>query len=76
MIKLETKTFNLKEIEKQAVVAAITYSKGNVQFARELLNVSKATMYRLLREYNVDFATIRDMNNWNYVGFSKKGDRR
>ena len=71
MIKFESNTLNLKDLEKQAVIQAINYTKGNIQYARELLCVSKATMYRLLREYNIDFATIRDMNDWNYVGFKR-----
>jgi len=72
MIKFESNTLNLKDLEKQAVIQAVDYTKGNIQYARELLNVSKATMYRLLSEYNIDFATIRDMNDWNYVGFKQK----
>lgn len=52
-------TYNLKTIERQAVTEAITYTQGNVQYARELLNVSKATIYRLLNEYNIDYLELR-----------------
>lgn len=75
MVKLEARTFNLKDLEKLAVEQAIKYTKGNVQYARELLNVSKATMYRLLRVYNIDFEEIRDQNDWNHRGFRAKDDR-
>lgn len=64
--------FNLKAIEKAAVIGAITYAKGNVQYARELLDVSKATIYRLLREYSIDYNAIREYNEF----FTKPGFKR
>ena len=60
---IQINTFNLKEIEKQAVTAAITYTEGNIQHARELLNVSKATIYRLLDDYNIDYLELRAKRN-------------
>ena len=75
MIKFEVKTFNLKELEGLAVRNAMTYTKGNVQFARELLNVSKATMYRLLRVYDIDFNTIREYNEWKHIGWKTKKNK-
>lgn len=58
--------FNLKDIEKAAVFAAVAYTKGNLTYARELLNVSKATLYRLIREYGVDYKEVREANDWSW----------
>jgi transcriptional regulator of acetoin/glycerol metabolism len=59
-MKFEVNTFNLKELERLAAVNALEFSKGNVQFARELLNVSKATIYRIFRDYNIDYLEVRE----------------
>lgn len=54
--------FNLKELEKKTVIDALNYTKGNITFARELLGVSKATIYRLMRDYNIDYLKLRADN--------------
>lgn len=72
MTRLNLNTFNLKTIEKTAVISAINYTKGNVQYARELLNVSRSTIYKLLKEYKVDYNKIREDNNWNHKGYKVK----
>jgi DNA-binding NtrC family response regulator len=51
MIKLNT--LNLKEVEKAVVIEAIKTAKGNLTFARELLNIHKATMYRFIKFYGL-----------------------
>ncbi len=56
---ITSKDLNLKDIERQAVLAAINYTQGNVQFARELLGVSKATIYKLLKGYGIDYQALR-----------------
>jgi DNA-binding NtrC family response regulator len=65
-------TFNLKEIEKEIVIAAIKYTEGNVQYARELLNVSKATIYRLIDVYHIDVQELRDKRNWGWKTIKEK----
>lgn len=62
-MRLEVNSFNLNDLQRVAVTEAIRYTKGNVQYARELLNVSKGKMYRLLKVYGIDYNSIREENN-------------
>ncbi|MFA6808254.1 MAG: helix-turn-helix domain-containing protein, partial [Eubacteriales bacterium] len=46
--------FSLKDWEKTLMGVALESSKNNVVLAAELLGLSKTTMYRKLKEYNID----------------------
>lgn len=52
-------TFNLKELEKEAVIAALECAKGNVTITKELLGVAKSTVYKLLKDYNIDQYAVK-----------------
>ncbi|AFV10382.1 sigma54 specific transcriptional regulator [Thermacetogenium phaeum DSM 12270] len=43
----------LTEMEKNAIVEALSETKGNIPRAAELLGISKSTVYRKLKEYNI-----------------------
>lgn len=72
MIKFQTNTFNLKELEGLAAKEAIEYTRGNVKFACELLNVSKMTMYRIFKEHNIDIDSVRKKYEWRHLGWKTK----
>jgi len=46
-------TPNLDEVEKQAIVAAIAQSQGNLTAAAEKLGVSRQTLYNKLKRFNL-----------------------
>ncbi|MDF2616163.1 MAG: family ATPase, partial [Sedimentibacter sp.] len=61
-----TKTYNLKDIEKESIVKALSANKGNINMAASDLNISRATIYRKIKMYSID------MNNWyKYKAVSK-----
>ncbi|MCG0276197.1 MAG: sigma-54-dependent Fis family transcriptional regulator [Thermosediminibacteraceae bacterium] len=47
-------------LEKENVKNALLQCKGNVDRAAELLNVSRATIYRKIRKYKIDLKSIRN----------------
>jgi transcriptional regulator of acetoin/glycerol metabolism len=60
------KTYNLKDIEKESIVKALSANKGNINMAASDLNISRATIYRKIKMYSID------MNNWyKYEAVSK-----
>lgn len=44
---------SLNELEKNAIIKALTKTGGNVPQAADLLGISKSTIYRKLKEYNI-----------------------
>nr|WP_245628381.1 sigma-54-dependent Fis family transcriptional regulator [Fervidicola ferrireducens] len=50
-------------LEKENVKNALLNCKGNVNRAAELLNISRATMYRKIRKYNIDLKSIKMNQN-------------
>jgi transcriptional regulator of acetoin/glycerol metabolism len=53
--------FNLKEIEKNTILEAIRYTKGNLTFAKELLGISRASIYFLLKQHNIGYNVIDEI---------------
>jgi transcriptional regulator with GAF, ATPase, and Fis domain len=50
----QIKVQSLAESEKETIKAALEYSRGNRRDAAELLKVSERTLYRKIREYNLE----------------------
>lgn len=44
---------SLNELEKNAIIKALTKTGGNVPQAADLLGISRSTIYRKLKEYNI-----------------------
>lgn len=54
--RLIRRNFNLDELEKKAIIKALAEVSGNThskERAAELLGISRATLYRKLKEYNI-----------------------
>jgi transcriptional regulator of acetoin/glycerol metabolism len=45
---------SLDQLEKHAIERALRQSKGNKSKASKLLGISRDTLYRKLKEYNID----------------------
>ncbi len=50
---LRRKLPTLNELEKEAIMGAMVYANNNIINAAEMLGISKATLYRRLKEYNI-----------------------
>lgn len=48
------KDFALRNLEKSAIVAALAYANNYVPLAAELLQIGKSTLYRKLKEYDIN----------------------
>ncbi len=48
-----TEVIPLDEIEKQAILQALNFTNGNKRKAAELLKISERTLYRKLKEYEI-----------------------
>lgn len=57
-------SFDYSLEEKKALIRALTESRGNVTKAGACLGLSRRTMYRRLKEYNIDANRYR--RNYNY----------
>lgn len=62
---LEVSTHNdfglsLEDAEKRMILEALSNTKGNVIKAGKLLNISKSSIYRKIKKYNIDVDLIRD----------------
>ncbi|HEU0016549.1 MAG TPA: sigma-54 dependent transcriptional regulator [Longimicrobium sp.] len=44
----------MEEMERQAIGAALLHSRGNRRRAAEMLGIGERTLYRKLKEYNID----------------------
>ncbi len=45
---------SLDKLEKEAIINSLLYSKGNKRKASKLLNISERTLYRKLKEYDIE----------------------
>lgn len=54
----ETATLNLKDIERDSIVQALSFNNRNVLKAAKDLNISKATIYRKIKAYSIDLDDI------------------
>ena len=45
--------FSLTEMEKDAIVRALEYTKGDRSMAAQLLGIGRTTLYRKLKEYRL-----------------------
>lgn len=54
-------TFNLKDIEKDSIEQALSANNGNALKAAKDLNISKATIYRKIKIYDIDLNNIEKM---------------
>ncbi len=52
-------SFNLKELEMQAIISALKKHNGNVKKASEELGIGRRTIYRKFNEYNIDYTLYR-----------------
>jgi transcriptional regulator with PAS, ATPase and Fis domain len=50
----QIKVQSLQDAEKETIKAALEYSRGNKREAAEILKVSERTLYRKIREYNLE----------------------
>jgi transcriptional regulator with PAS, ATPase and Fis domain len=50
----QIKVQSLEDSEKETIKAALEYSRGNKREAAEILKVSERTLYRKIREYNLE----------------------
>lgn len=53
LIKIPNDMLNMSAIEESTIRLAMIYAEGNVAKASEYLNISKATLYRKLKEYGL-----------------------
>lgn len=44
----------MADLEKEAITNAMLYTKNNIQHAAEVLEISRSTLYRRLREFGMD----------------------
>lgn len=45
----------MADIQKEAIKNAMLYTKNNIQHAAEVLEISRSTLYRRLKEFDIDF---------------------
>jgi transcriptional regulator with PAS, ATPase and Fis domain len=54
-------SLNLKDIERESIVQALSLNKKNVLKAARDLNISKATIYRKIKAYSIDLDNIEEL---------------
>jgi len=54
----ETISLNLKDIERDSIVQALSFNNRNVLKAARDLNISKATIYRKIKAYSIDLDNL------------------
>ena len=52
-------SFNLKELEVQAIINALKKHNGNVKKTSEELGIGRRTIYRKFKEYEIDYTLYR-----------------
>ncbi len=57
-VNKELTSFNLKEIEKDRIIQALSVNNKNAAKAAQDLNISKATIYRKIKLYSIDLEEI------------------
>jgi len=50
----QVKVISLAEAERETIKAALEYSRGNKREAAEILKISERTLYRKIRDYNLE----------------------
>jgi transcriptional regulator with PAS, ATPase and Fis domain len=50
----QIKVQSLQDAEKETIKAALEYSRGNKREAAEILQISERTLYRKIKEYNIE----------------------
>lgn len=54
------KVASMDEIESQAIIGAINEYKGNLTEAAKALGIGRATLYRKVKQYNIDPSSARN----------------
>jgi len=54
----DTKGMTLKDIEKAAIIQAIKECSGSLSTAASKLDIGRSTLYRKLKEYEIDVASL------------------
>jgi len=60
-VNKELTSFNLKEIEKDSILQALSVNNKNAAKAAQDLNISKATIYRKIKLYSIDLDKIEKL---------------
>ena len=45
----------LQKVEKEAIIQALDFTRGNKRKAAKLLNISERTLYRKVKEYDINY---------------------
>lgn len=53
VVRVPDEMLRMEAVEKAAIKLALTYAQGNVAHAAETLQISKATLYRKIKEYGL-----------------------
>ena len=69
----EDESLTLADLEKRAVVRALTVAEGNVNIAAKLLAIGKTSLYRKLRKYGILQGRRRQCPNCGYDLFHSHG---
>jgi transcriptional regulator of acetoin/glycerol metabolism len=48
------KIMPLAEVERQCILKALSYCEGNIVKAAEMLKISRATIYRKIKKYEIE----------------------
>ncbi|PLX15977.1 MAG: Fis family transcriptional regulator [Candidatus Muiribacterium halophilum] len=48
------RTFDLKQIEKETIIRCMKKNKNNIKLSSELLGISRASLYRKIKEYDIE----------------------
>lgn len=51
---------SLDEIQSDTIRQALVVAKGNVSRVSKILNIGRATLYRKIRQYNIDLPYVRE----------------
>ena len=62
--KVDNYKFNLKEVEKKTILAAINFTKGNLSYAKDVLGISRASMYFLLKKHKIGYDHINQIREY------------
>ena len=51
---------SLGEVQTEAIRQALSAAKGNISKASKILNIGRATIYRKIKQYNIDILDSRE----------------
>jgi transcriptional regulator of acetoin/glycerol metabolism len=60
-------TSQLQTIDREALIAVLRSVNGNKRKAAEQLQISRGTLYRRLREYQLDKYVVRQSVDWELI---------